>query len=161
LVNLSRKKTHIMALSQSEIDDCRVAFDAMETNRKGYIRISDLSEVFEKLDKWLPNEEQLYQMSCTLNLQTLSGYMDFGHFLNVASIQKEKAENVDFENDMVDAFISCGGNEDTSGNVKRDTLIQIIKYDFGLTIDIEELIDQVDADGSGEIEFDEFKELLS
>jgi Ca2+-binding EF-hand superfamily protein len=33
--------------------------------------------------------------------------------------------------------------------------------DFGLTIDIEELIDSVDEDGSGEIEFREFKELLS
>ena len=33
--------------------------------------------------------------------------------------------------------------------------------DFGLTIDIEELIDNVDKDGSGEIEFGEFKELLT
>ena len=39
--------------------------------------------------------------------------------------------------------------------------MRIIKQDFGLTIDIEELIDTVDSDGSGEIEFDEFKTLLS
>ena len=30
-----------------------------------------------------------------------------------------------------------------------------------MTIDIEKLIEEVDEDGSGEIEFDEFKELLS
>ena len=29
-----------------------------------------------------------------------------------------------------------------------------------MTIDIEKLIEQVDEDGSGEIEFDEFKQLL-
>ncbi len=39
--------------------------------------------------------------------------------------------------------------------------MKIIKQDFGLTIDIEELIDAVDADGSGEIEYEEFKNLLS
>lgn len=33
--------------------------------------------------------------------------------------------------------------------------------DFGLTIDIEELIDNVDKDGSGEIEYLEFRELLT
>jgi Ca2+-binding EF-hand superfamily protein len=150
-----------MPLTQAEIDECRTAFDAFDNGRKGFIKLDDLSSVFEKLDKWLPNEEQLYQMVCTLQLQTLSGYIDFGQFLAVAALQREKAENEDFESDMVDAFIACGGNEDASGNVKRDTLIQIIKYDFGLTIDIEDLINKVDADGSGEIEFDEFKELLS
>ena len=30
-----------------------------------------------------------------------------------------------------------------------------------MTIDIEKLIEEVDEDGSGEIEFDEFKELLT
>jgi EF hand len=39
--------------------------------------------------------------------------------------------------------------------------VKIIKVDFGLTIDIEELINKIDADGSGEIEFEEFKTLLS
>ena len=47
------------------------------------------------------------------------------------------------------------------GHVRRETLVKIIKQDFGLTIDIEELINKVDSDGSGEIEFDEFKTLLT
>jgi hypothetical protein len=61
----------------------------------------------------------------------------------------------------VDAFVACGGNADKSGHVQRATLVKIIKVDFGLTIGIEELIDAIDSDGSGEIEYDEFKELLS
>lgn len=39
--------------------------------------------------------------------------------------------------------------------------VEIIKYDFGLTIDIEDLIYKIDTDDSGEIEFDEFSVLLS
>lgn len=37
----------------------------------------------------------------------------------------------------VDAFVACGGNSDKTGHVHRDTLVRIIKKDFGLTIDIE------------------------
>jgi Ca2+-binding EF-hand superfamily protein len=40
-------------------------------------------------------------------------------------------------------------------------LIKTIKEEFEMTIDIEALIAEVDEDGSGEIEFDEFKELLA
>ena len=54
-----------------------------------------------------------------------------------------------------------GGNEDSSGNVDADKLIDIIKNEFGLTIDIEGLIKQIDEDGSGEIEFEEFQALLA
>lgn len=42
--------------------------------------------------------------------------------------QKKRAENLDDENDMVDAYIACGGNADKSGCVRRETMIQIIKY---------------------------------
>jgi Ca2+-binding EF-hand superfamily protein len=61
---------------------------------------------------------------------------------------------------MIDAFVAMGGNEDTSGNVDAELLIRIIKNEFELTIDIEGLIKEVDTDGSGVIEFGEFKELL-
>ena len=91
----------------------------------------------------------------------MSGSIDFGEFLKVVESQKEKVENFDGENDMVDAFVACGGQADKTGHVKRDTLAKIIKQDFGLTIDIEDLINKIDTDGSGEIEFEEFKILLS
>mgnify|MGYP006090272619 FL=1 len=91
----------------------------------------------------------------------MSGSIDFGEFLKVIENQKERAENFDDENDMIDAFVACGGRPDKEGHVKRETLVKIIKQDFGLTIDIEELINKIDQDGSGEIEFEEFKVLLS
>ena len=91
----------------------------------------------------------------------MSGSIDFAEFLKVIENQKERAENFDDESDMIDAFVACGGMQDKSGCVRREVLVRIIKHDFGLTIDIEELINKIDSDGSGEIEFDEFKELLA
>jgi calmodulin len=55
----------------------------------------------------------------------------------------------------------CTGKNDKTGHIKRDTLVRIIKQDFGLTIDIEELINRIDSDMSGEIDYEEFKTLLS
>ena len=91
----------------------------------------------------------------------MSGSIDFGEFLKIVEFQKMRAEQMNDENDLIDAFTACGGNPDKSGCVKRETLVKIIKKDFGLAIDVEELIDKIDTDHSGEIEFDEFKVLLS
>ena len=113
----------------------------------------------------------------------MSGSIDFAEFLKVIENQKDRAENFDDENarapcprgvplrarglkqkpsqDMIDAFVACGGRPDKHGHVRRETLVKIIKHDFGLTIDIEELINKIDTDLSGEIEFEEFKALLS
>ena len=54
-----------------------------------------------------------------------------------------------------------GGDQDGGGCVDAEKLITTIKKEFEMTIDIEALINEVDEDGSGEIEFDEFKELLA
>ena len=54
-----------------------------------------------------------------------------------------------------------GGQENGEGFIDAEKLIRIIKVEFEMTIDIEKLIKDVDEDGSGEIEYDEFKNLLS
>lgn len=146
-------------LSQEEIDGCREAFNAFDREKSGCIDVWELRQVLEAMGQ-KPTDEELFQMISEVD-EKMSGTINFAEFLKVIENQKERAENFDDESDMIDAFVACGGLADKSGNVKRDTLIKIIKQDFGLTIDIEDLINKVDTDGSGEIEFDEFKILLS
>ena len=108
--------------------------------------------------------------------------LDFAEFLQVIDNQKDRAAMFEDDSDMskifamklqwtrkltswsyttVDAFVACGGKSDKTGFVRKDTLVRIIKGDFGLTINIEEMINKLDVDGSGEIEFDEFKAILT
>ena len=61
------------------------------------------------------------------------------------------------ESELLDAFVAMGGEPDGEGCVDARKLIKTIKEEFEMTIDIERLIEEVDEDGSGEIEFDEFK----
>ena len=138
---------------------CRDAFLAFDKDRSGTIDVWELRQVLEAMGQ-KPTEEELFQMISEVD-ENMSGSIDFAEFLKVIENQKARAENFDDENDMVDAFVACGGDADKGGNVRRETLVKIIKHDFGLTIDIEELINKIDTDLSGEIEFEEFKALLS
>ena len=99
--------------------------------------------------------------SLHIHLKLIHNCNEIQQTTQVIETQKERAAQFDDESDLIDAYVACGGNADKSGCVSADMLIKIIKHDFGLTIDIEELIRAIDTDGSGEIEFEEFKTLLS
>jgi len=148
-----------MVLTQDEIDGCRDAFLAFDKDHSGTIDVWELRQVLEAMGQ-KPTEEELFQMISEVD-DNMSGSIDFSEFIRVIENQKERAEKFDDESDMIDAFIACGGNPDKGGHVKKETPVKIIKHDFGLTIDIEELINKIDTDGSGEIEYGEFKTLLS
>ena len=76
-------------------------------------------------------------------------------------MEKRENERGSSDADLLDAFVAMGGDADGGGCVDADKLIETIKKEFEMTINIEQLIADVDEDGSGEIEFDEFKELLA
>lgn len=80
-----------------------------------------------------PTEDELFHMISEVD-ENKSGSIDFGEFVKVVESQKKRAESFDDDNDMIDAYVAVGGKPDKSGHVKRETLVQIIKYDFGLTI---------------------------
>ena len=61
----------------------------------------------------------------------------------------------DEEVDVLDAFVSMGGNADKSGCVKVDVVTRQLKS-YGLEINLEAFLAEVDDDGNGEIEYEEF-----
>lgn len=148
-----------MALTQEEIDACREAFLAFDKNRNGSIDVWELRQVLEMMGQ-KPTDEEIFQMMSEVD-ENMMGSIDFADFLKVIEKQKEKTLNYDDDSDLVDAYVACGGHPDKSGYILKDTIVRIIKQDFGLTIDIEDMICKVDKEGSGEICFEEFKVLLS
>ena len=88
-----------------------------------------------------------------------TGYLQFSQFKELVTTKREDEQGSSDE-DLLDAFVAMGGQEDGEGSIDADQLIETIKHKFEMTIDIEGLIEAVDEDGSGEIEFDEFKALL-
>lgn len=100
---------------------------------------------------------------CEAKLEDEGGdhVLNFGEFLRLMTERKRRINAPVSEDDLLEAYTACGGEADGGGCVNADILVRVIKEDFQLAIDIQELIAAVDEDGSGEIEFDEFKTLLS
>ena len=61
---------------------------------------------------------------------------------------------------MAGCFVACGGAEDQSGFIDKDELVRLIKTEFALPIDIEAIIEKLDKNADGEIDFSELKALL-
>ena len=104
-------------------------------------------------------EEEIFRMIAEADSEN-TGQINFEQFKKVISEQK-KNQSLTNEEDTLDAFVAMGGQPNGEGSIDAEKLIQIIKYDFEMTIDIEKLIKDIDEDGSGEIEYDEFRNLLS
>mmetsp|Transcript_21626 Transcript_21626/g.48196 ORF Transcript_21626/g.48196 Transcript_21626/m.48196 type:complete len:101 (-) Transcript_21626:162-464(-) len=88
-------------------------------------------------------------------------YIYFDEFCKILQDIKFPQEN-DEESEFSNAFNALGGEStDPESFINKERLIKIIRDEFRMTIDIEKLIDEIDEDGSGKIEYEEFKKLLS
>lgn len=95
-------------------------------------------------------------------------YLDLPALLSVLSFLKElelkDEEIVDNEYGMacvtiVDAFVAMGGDPERTGTIKKSKLIEIIKEEFELTIDMEEYLQRIGGE-SDDIDFFQFCLLL-
>ena len=89
-----------------------------------------------------------------------SGQISKEQFKKVVAKQKQY-QGLNNEEDTLDAFVALGGQSNKDGCIKAQRLIQIIKHEFEMTIDIEKLISQIDHDGSGNIEYNEFLDMIA
>ena len=64
------------------------------------------------------------------------------------------------EQEMIEAYNAVGGGPGKEGFISRIVIETIIKNDFEMTIDIKKLLDEVDDNGDGEIQYGEFKKIL-
>jgi len=103
-------------------------------------------------------DQQVFRMIADVDPNN-TGNLTFYQFKELV-MEKRENEKGSSDADLLDAYVAMGGDEDGGGCVDAEKLIATIKKEFEMTIDIEALINEVDEDGSGEIEFDEFKELL-
>lgn len=133
----------------------------------GAIKLNDFKLALERI-QYYPGEYELNKMISELD-DGNTGFIQFNQFLKV--YHKFKMANSDEDDqDTIDAFVAMGGisyyyivipgKDDKDGHVNAEELIRIVKKEFEMSIDIEKLIQEVDEDQSGVIEFGEFKQLL-
>ena len=152
-----RKQLTEHGLTLAEDEKCKIAFDIFDKDGSGHIDAAELKRVLEMMGQQ-QSEETIYHMvgqACT----TKDKRITLDAFKQVIGEQK-KVQNLSQAEDTLDAFVSLGGEQDGSGHINAQVLIDIVKKDFEMTIDIEKLIQEIDEDNSGQIEYEEFMELL-
>jgi len=154
----SAGEVDVNILSLSDIENTQKAFAALDLDNQGYIDKDDLKTAFEIMGINC-NKEDIIKMVNEVENKN-ENVIDYNDFLKVIAYYRT-IQSYNDENDFVDAFVAMGGNPDMSGKVDAQKLIQVIKEEFNMTIDIVKLIEEIDEDGSGTIEYDEFKALLS
>ena len=122
------------------------------------MQTEDLKQALEQLGERV-SDTQVFRMISDVDPNN-TGSMSFYAFKELVQTKREEAKGTS-DADLLDAYVAMGGDQDGGGCVDAEMLIKTIKEEFEMTIDIEALIAEVDEDGSGEIEFDEFKELLA
>ena len=146
-------------LSQDEVQACRIAFEAFDVDNSGSIDASELRQVLKSMGQE-PTDEELFHVIAECD-RDCSGDIDFAEFIDMVERQAQKAELWNDEADALDAFAACGGGPDGTGTVNRSKLVGILRSLGIENFPMDRLIDMVDLDKSGLIDFQEFKYMLT
>lgn len=71
---------------------------------------------------------------------------------------KEKEEK---ESELELAFQALGGDIATNQSIDKQKMINMIRHEFALTIDVNRLIKEMDLNADDNLDFQEFKKLLN
>eukprot|EP01028_Stygiella_incarcerata_P009367 TRINITY_DN4425_c0_g1_i1.p2 TRINITY_DN4425_c0_g1~~TRINITY_DN4425_c0_g1_i1.p2 ORF type:complete len:155 (-),score=49.22 TRINITY_DN4425_c0_g1_i1:1075-1539(-) len=147
-----------VALTQSEIDAIRAAFEKFDVDRSGSIDAWELKSTLEAMGQ-RPTDEEVFALLAECD-EDGSGQIDFSEFLRVIAKQKQATSKNTVDQDIYEAFVSMGGNADKTGYVRYEKVKEVIDK-FGLTIDLDRIWKDIDIDESGTVDYDEFSFLLT
>jgi Ca2+-binding EF-hand superfamily protein len=149
----------MLVLTEEQILRCQQVWQELVGLEQMRIDVFKLKDCLENVEVDFEHINVFYKLLSELNIDQ-SHEITFDVFLHIYQHHMMKRNNQFNEEDTLEAFVAVGGNGDKSGQVVADSLIKIIK-DFQMTINIEQLIKEVDTDNSGLIEYGEFESMLS
>ncbi|PUZ48421.1 hypothetical protein GQ55_7G244100 [Panicum hallii var. hallii] len=140
-------------LSPEEIKGLKQMFNNMDTDKSGTITVEELKEGLTKLGSKI-SEAEVQKLMEAVDVDK-SGSIDYTEFLT-AMMNKHKLEK---EEDLIRAFQYF--DKDNSGYITRDELEQAMaEYGMGDEASIKQVLDEVDKDKDGNIDYEEFVEMM-
>ncbi|KOM49053.1 hypothetical protein LR48_Vigan07g275700 [Vigna angularis] len=140
-------------LSEEEIKGLKQMFNNMDTDRSGTITYEELKSGLTKLGSKL-SEYEIKQLMEAADVDN-SGTIDYQEFIT-ATINRHKLEK---EENLYKAFQYF--DKDNSGYITREELRQALtEYQMGDEATIDEVIDDVDTDNDGKINYQEFVAMM-
>ncbi|KAI9113326.1 hypothetical protein K1719_015851 [Acacia pycnantha] len=140
-------------LSEEEIKGLKQMFNNMDTDNSGTITLEELRAGLTKLGSKL-NESEIQQLMDAADVDK-NGTIDYPEFIT-ATMHRHRVEK---EENLFKAFQYF--DKDNSGFITREELRQALsEYGMGDEAAIDEVIDDVDTDKDGRINYEEFVALM-
>lgn len=147
-----------MVLDEQFIQKCREAFNTFDQDGSGTIDTQEMKLLLEAIGE-APSEEELFRFMADVD-EDGTGEIEFAEFLRAFEKQRGGTQELEDELDTLDAFVALGGNPDKTGFIDTQRLVHVVKDEFGMTIKIERLIDELDKDRDSKINYSEFAALF-
>ncbi|PHJ24907.1 ef hand domain-containing protein, partial [Cystoisospora suis] len=141
-----------MVLDSAFVEKCRQAFQALDTGHQGALDRVEMRDLLETILGKPPSDDIFFRLMAEIE-EDCAGQIDFAEFIRAFEKQHSGSNQADDEQDTIDAWIALGGARDKSGELDTNKLIKIVKEDFQMTIDIGQLLDQLDINKDGKIDF--------
>ncbi|OWM82611.1 calcium-dependent protein kinase 20-like isoform X2 [Punica granatum] len=139
-------------LSEEEIAGLKEMFKMIDTDNSGHITLEELKIGLEKVGAMVKDSE-INNLMKAADIDN-SGTIDYGEFV-AAMLHLNKVQREDHLHAAFSYF-----DEDGSGYITKDELQQACKK-FGLEdIQLEELMNEVDQDNDGRIDYSEFVAMM-
>mmetsp|Transcript_4733 Transcript_4733/g.7863 ORF Transcript_4733/g.7863 Transcript_4733/m.7863 type:complete len:153 (-) Transcript_4733:89-547(-) len=149
--------TKNLNLTSEEVQEYKEAFALFDIDGGGTIERHELRHVMGRLGEVLSDEE-IEAMLRAVD-KNGDGEIDFEEFVALMRLRAEHREE-DPEAALLDAFNIF--DADGSGSIDRDE-VRVLMRKLAQTLtedEIDDIMDEVDTDGDGQISFEEFKAML-
>jgi len=148
-----------MVLDEAFIQKCREAFNTFDADGSGTIDTQEMKLLLEAIGE-SPTEEELFRFMADVD-EDGTGEIEFAEFLRAFEKQRGGQQEIEDEEDTIDAFIALGGEPDKTGFIDIKKLVKVVKEEFSMTIKIERLVEELDKDKDGKLNFHEFAALFA
>lgn len=141
-----------------------LVFDRYDLDNSGFISQEELKDALFTLGMNV-SDKQLARIMMKFD-QNNDGVIDIEEFLvmvnkiGLIKARNDLSENNEEEENVLCAFIALGGSPDKSGQVSTKKLAGLVES-FGLELDVATLLLDLDEDGDGTVDFQEFEALFA
>ncbi|CAH2239994.1 troponin C [Pararge aegeria] len=137
----------------------RKAFQMFDTTKSGYIEVLKISTILNTMGQLFDDSE--LQALIDQNDPENSGKINFDGFCNIASHFLEEEDAEAMQQELKEAFRLY--DREGNGYITTSTLKEILAAldDKLSNSDLDGIIAEIDTDGSGTVDFDEFMEMMT
>ncbi|XP_027013864.2 calcium-binding protein 2 [Tachysurus fulvidraco] len=148
-------------LSQTELDELAEAFKEFDYDQDGYLNYKDLAECMRTMG-YMPTEMELLEIIQQIKMR-LGGLMDFDDFCELMGprMMVETAHMLGLKE------LKCSFKQfdtDGDGKITLDEMKEAVRTLLGEKLkkgELEEILKELDLNGDGIVDFDEFVMMLS